>query len=189
MSIRMHRVWLGWMVFAGLLMPALALAAGAWALPAGSTVTVRSVLTLPTGKARVYIQDGKVVRRSHIDHFRVYCSLGLRRLGDEPLVREIRPGDFTTGTARGHGYAQREAGPVRAVAYDFADVRRDGGGLGRITYATEIPLHSSEQRQVDDLTCAYDTDPAAIHTYPGVDEMQAALGGLVTIRPAAERGD
>jgi hypothetical protein len=156
---------------------------GSTVLPAGSAIELHRALDLPAEGARVYVQGGERVRWKEVDWWVPYCSFGLRRVGDEPLIDTIGPGVFTTGmVTRWIEVAARPSPGIRVASMVALGIGpRPGGAPGRYTYHTEIALQAPDQPQVDDLTCAYDADdPERFLTR---DEIQAALGGIATVQP------
>jgi len=153
----------------------------------GSVVTLHEPLRMPTGEARVYIQGGRPIAHGDINEFRPFCSFGLERKGGEALVDVIRPGRFDV-VRRAHSWAAAAAARrngVRVAANGTLALRGsfEGGGPERYTVYTELKLSALEQPQVDDLRCQYDRVDWIVR-YPTLEEMQATLGGLATIRPA-----
>lgn len=163
------------------------------AIPAeGSVLVLEQPLELASDAARVFLQGGQVIRFQDRDRFEPVCSFGLRRRGDEPLIRTIEPDRFTTGPARNR--AQARAEPVQRIL--LASRRTSfglrglsigmhdrGGGPGHLTFIVEIPLHSDNQPQVDNLVCALDR-PAYWRGRVGLGALRTALGDIATIRPA-----
>jgi len=152
----------------------------------GSVLVIEEGMILPADEARVYFQAGRVTRYHDRNRFAPWCSLGLRREGDEALQQAIKPGRFRVEAARSGARAAasplegvRLAGPLPVLA----GLDRGGGGLGHITWHLELRLHSDEQPQVDDLTCAIDRPPDWRGRL-GLESVRRALGGLGRIEPA-----
>lgn len=164
-------------------------------VPAGSVVELHERLDMPGGAARVYLQDGAVVRGG-VDDYRVSCSFGLERQGSEELVRAIEPGPFEV-VEPSRSWAVAGAPPpddgvqVAAVSFGigigigfgtFAQQRfGDRASVQRLYYYTELALRSEDQPQVDDLRCTYNGDVVTDHP-PTAAEIQQAFGDLATLR-------
>ena len=167
-------------------------------IPEGSTLVLEQALDVPSGAARVFMQDGRIVPRSLLsgtDRFQPVCSFGLERRGGEPLARTIEPDRFRTGPARNRAYV--EAWPEQGVQVAGVSFgvgvginvggRRDGGGVGYLTYAVEIPLSSPDQPQVDDFTCEVDR-PGNWRGKLGLEAIEQAAGGMVRVELAEGAG-
>lgn len=161
------------------------------AVPAGSTLVLERALEVPGGSARVFLQDGRVVRDglvSGMNRFRPRCSFGLERVDNEPLMNTIEPDRFETGTAYNRAYVRNhfEGGVQVASAADgiqLASSERGGPGPGHLTHVVEIPLSSAQQPQVADLTCRQDLPPNWRGEL-GLQAIREATGDIVTIEPA-----
>ena len=158
---------------------------GVLRVPEGAILAVHQLIRMPPGSARVYVQGGSVVSWKDVNWFVTYCSFGLDRSGTgQALVDTIEPGEFVTGSSR--SWAEAEADPpVPAFVASrgwpqLAGTTRGRGGPGRFFYYTEVPLHSSRQPQVDDLTCSFHRD--GYDVAPTVSDMRGALGGVASIR-------
>lgn len=158
----------------------------------GSILVLEQPLELASDAARVFLQGGRVIRFQDRNRFEPVCSFGLRRRGDEPLIRTIEPDRFTTGPARNR--AQARAEPVQRILLanrrtSFGlrglsmGMHERGGGPGHLTFIVEIPLHSDTQPQVDNLVCAVDR-PAYWRGSVGLGALRAALEDIATIRLA-----
>ena len=166
-------------------------------IPEGSVLVLERALELPPGRARVYLQGGRVAgSASGIDRFEPSCSFGLERVGDEPLVETIEPDRFRTGAARNRDYADSSTtvgiGLARStVSFAFGIGFRFGvGGMGDGSGSErlEIPLSSPRQPQVDDLTCTVDR-PHRRGGRLGLEAIQQAAGDLVRVELAGDDSD
>lgn len=153
----------------------------------GTPVEVTQELDFPHGSTRLYIQDGVLVRHRDLDRFRAYCSIRLDRKRDgKPLVDSVRPGAFTTGTAR-LGMRVSDAGPPEPVRVASSSdgagpaplqvAEGPDGGPSIFLYDTIVPLHSEDQPQVAALICSYDGGRFGDHLTPAA--IRDALGELV----------
>lgn len=160
-------------------------------IPEGSTLVLEQPLGVASGKARVFMQDGQVARQGllgGLDRFRPRCSFGLERTGSEPLIREIEPDRFRTGTphTRAHvrhwpGEGIRVAGMSLSIGLGSSE--RGGANPGYLTYAIEIPLSSDRQPQVDDFTCQVDR-PGTWRGRLGLEAIREAAGDIVRVELA-----
>lgn len=160
--------------------------------PPGSTVTLGQPLELSGDSARVFVQNGRILRFQDRDRFEPWCSFGLRRRGEEPLIRTIEPDHFITGPARNRAQARAVTEHSVLVAsrrmspwlLGLSPASMDrGGGLGHLTFIIELPLRSDTQPQVDNLVCGMDR-PAYWRGRIALGEIREALGEIASIRPA-----
>ncbi|WP_139150726.1 hypothetical protein [Halofilum ochraceum] len=154
----------------------------------GSVLVLEEGMLLPTDDARVHFQAGRVTRYHDRNRFAPWCSLGLREDGDEPLQQAIKPGRFRVEAARSG--ARAGTSPLRGLRVagtvpTLAGMHPGGGGLGHLTWYLELRLHSEEQPQVDDLTCAIDRPPDWRGRL-GLESVRQALSGLGRIVPAGD---
>lgn len=162
-------------------------------LPTGSEVELHETLRMPVDSARVYVQGGRVVSYSDINHFALYCSFGLERTGGEPLVSAIEPDRFEIVRAP-RTWWRADAGDAEAVRVASAGVRLAGmrhrQDADRYTFYVELALRSERQPQVDDLRCEYEgqDDDRLFTPYPSAERIDAALGEVATVRSVATSG-
>lgn len=146
-----------------------------------SMVEFERALDRPGGDARIYIQDGAVIRQQDRNRFEPYCSLGLRKRGDEALVDTVRPDRFLASEPS--EWAQPASSPPGmrglSVAVGWTIGNRDRGTPGMYTWATQYRLRSDDQPQVDRLTCAYDGD--SLDGFLTLDRIRATLDGIATV--------
>lgn len=165
-------------------------------IPEGSTLVLQQALALPTGEARVFMQEGRIVQGG-TNRFQLNCSFGLERVEDEPLIETIQPDRFRTGPARNRAYvdARPEQGvQVAGVSFGIGiginiDPRRRGGAnTGYLTYVLEIPVRSPRQPQVDDFSCQVDR-PGTWRGRLGLEAIQQATGDIVRVEFAESDTD
>ncbi len=162
------------------------------AVPRGSELVVHERLDVPAGSARVFVQDGVVVRDGAVNRFVVSCSVGLERRDGGSLPEAVLPGRFHVphdsrwrAQAGLHGY---DPMPVRVAGMPPGPWAGMGlfhhRSVDRLDFETEFPLESARQPEVDDVTCRYNgywtDDPP---TFKQIDE---AFGDIATLRPPRE---
>jgi hypothetical protein len=161
----------------------------AYRLANGSIIELTQTLSFPSGGARTYIQDGESKPWNSLSQWRAYCSFGLNATRDhKPLAGEIHPTTFTTGDTRLGSYALLDpdnppgVDPDSIFASRGAKVVADSAASGASvrTFYTTITLHSDQEPQVDDLTCAY--NGSSIDHNLTLAEIQATLGAIVRIQ-------
>lgn len=160
-------------------------------IPEGSTLVLEQPLRLASGKARIFMQEGQVIRQSLLsgmDRFLPRCSFGLERTGSEPLIRQIEPDRFRTGPPHSRAHVRhwpeegiRVAGTSLSIGFAAND--RGGPSPGYLTYVIEIPLSSDRQPQVDDFTCELDR-PGTWRGQLGLEAIREAAGGIVRVELA-----
>lgn len=160
-------------------------------VPEGSILVLEQPLEIPAGAARVFVQEGQVVQGG-TNRFQPYCSFGLERVDDEPLIGTIEPDRFRTGPARNRAYVDARPDPgvqVAAVSFGIGigininSRRRGGADPGYLTYVLEIPVRSPRQPQVDDFSCQVDR-PGNWRGRLGLEAIQQAAGDIVRVELA-----
>lgn len=168
-------------------------------IPEGATVELTRTLPFLGRSTRAYIQFGETLRgRGDVNEWEPYCSFGLdRRRDGEALVREVGPTTFEVTQSQVGVDVALSPGDAQDDAKD--DAKDDGlindreivvagafgGGAGPSgtpsfhIYYMSLQLYSSQQPQVDDLTCAY--RGSSVDRYLTVDEVRSTLGGIARI--------
>lgn len=132
------------------------------AIAAGASVIVEQPLRVSGGRARVFLQNGEIIRFQDRNRFEPWCSVGLDHQAPSGQAETIEPGRFEAGQPR-RG-ARADAGGsdgvrlASAAGVTLASADR-GGGLGTLTHYLEVPLASSQQPDVRELRCAVDRQP------------------------------
>lgn len=156
------------------------------AVPRGSELVLHERLDVPAGSARVFVQDGAVVREGAVNRFVVSCSMGLERRDGGPLPDAVLPGRFRVPQD------SRWRGQAGLHGSDFMAVRvagmTPGAGLGmfhhrsvdRLDFETEFPLESASQPEVDDVTCRYNGYWTG--NPPTFEQIDEAFGDIATLR-------
>ena len=145
-----------------------------------SVVQINIPLEIPTGEARIYIQNGEAIaRRSGLDRFSTYCSFLMQDLhvpGESVLT--ILPGRFDVREVRQSNDRFNDTINLVASTMWTAD------GLPSNTFFTlEMRLKSAEQPDVRSLFCVKESSLRGAH-YPNIEEIRIALGDAVTIEQA-----
>jgi len=145
-----------------------------------SVVQVNTPLEIPSGEARIYIQNGKAIaRRSGLDRFSTYCSFLMQDLHvpGEPALT-VLPGRFDVREVRQSN--DRFQDSIILVASTMWVWE----GLPSNTFFTlEMRLRSTDQPDVRSLFCVKESSLRGRH-YPSIEEIRIALGDAATIEPA-----
>lgn len=157
-----------------------------------SRVELTQTLRFPGRSARAYVQYGEVLRRNDVNEWAPYCSFGLNRARDgAPLVREVGPTTFTVRDSRvgvdvswGRQDDAGDAVPTGLIRDRGVMVAGSfGGSRGGIPalhfYFTTLSLHSEQQPQVDNLTCAFRGAPTDRNL--SLDAIRDTLGGVARV--------
>lgn len=161
-------------------------------IPESATVELTQTLQFPGRSTRAYIQFGETLRRrGDVNEWEPYCSFGLNRSRDgEALVREVGPTTFEVtqsrvgvDVARSPGDAGDNDGLINdrmiVVAGAFGGGGSPSGTPAFHIYFASLQLYSSQQPQVDDLTCAY--RGSSVDRYLTLEEIRSTLGGTARI--------
>jgi Prokaryotic membrane lipoprotein lipid attachment site len=153
-----------------------------YVVPSGSRVVLNRELTVPPEQTRVYIQNGRVVQMTEVQHYYPYCRLEVYNRRD--TAQTVAPDEATVTRAVQEEIqgAFVDAGPLMLAG---RLIRVQGGESqgGPIiqSFSTRMELRSPKQPDLFRLTCAQ-------LGYPGQDrhvtisEIRRTLDPLVTLR-------
>ena len=146
-----------------------------------STVVLERPLDLSRGDARVYVQDGEVIRQQDRNRFEPWCSFTVRkRSGDADRIAMIEPDRFLAGEPVRWSPPESTPPGMRGVSLGIRIGLPEGGTPGMYTWYTRFRLRSDSQPQVDTLTCGYDGDSLDGHLT--LEQIRATLGDVGTVR-------
>lgn len=134
-----------------------------------SVVEINTQLEIPSGKARVYIQNGVQPTKKNIDKWNTFCSVLMQKLhsNGEPLLT-VSPGRFDV-------IKVRKTSEFYADSYLNQTQRFD-----EYIYKIDMRLKSEAQPDVRSLICAKHF--AGIGSeYPTLEEIRTALGDFIEI--------
>ena len=134
-----------------------------------SVVQINTQLEIPSGKARVYIQNGVQPTKKIIDKWSTFCSVLMQKLsskGDPPVT--VLPGRF-------------DIIKLRKTSAFFADsYLNQTQRFDEYIYKVDMRLKSDAQPEVRSLICAKHF--AGIGSeYPTLEEIRTALGDFIKI--------
>lgn len=145
---------------------------------AGGTFSLRQTLSVPAGKARVFVQDGRPV--SGFDQYRPHCALEIRSVQHDGF--DVTPGVFRI--TRVQRSLERVVRSDRLqLAGLYLGLGMDGLGSSAYHEGYHLWLDSPEQPGVMRLSCygayavPYDLAP------PTLGEIRAAFGSLAELEP------
>ncbi len=150
------------------------------AISAGAKLTLNRDLTIPAGRASVFLQGGQLVTYAELNGYHPHCRFELRTIKD--VAQTVTADTFVIERVRRdvvHSVGTDGAQRVRAFDHD--------GGPTFVVYATMLDLRTPAQPDVLRLTCGQWDDPYRA-THLTVDEMRKALGGIFTLALAAATG-
>lgn len=145
-------------------------------LQPGDQVEVLREINVPGGKARVYLQHGRITTYGGTDQYAPFCYFLLR----DPLPggQVIKPGVFDVESVWLNETSVRKAFPWQ-VAWSIGI----GGGLGQspIAHQFHIRLKSTEQSNAT-LVCSGAFDMPIQAAPIRLPEVREALGDYATVR-------
>ena len=134
-----------------------------------SVVQINTQLAIPSGKARVYIQNGVQPNKKDIDKWSTFCSVLMQKLhskGDPPVT--VLPGRFDI-------IKLRKTSEFYADSYLNQTQKFDEN-----IYKVDMRLKSDAQPDVRSLICAKHF--AGIGSeYPTLEEIRTALGNSIKV--------
>ena len=145
-----------------------------YAIPVGSKFVLHEPVTIPAGKASVYIQRGKIVPYNGRDTYYANCQFEVYTIRSTAYT--VQPDEFVVNKVRSRIELNRYFEPGTLLA-------QMGGGRGDITskyYARLFYLHSTKQPDVLRMTCGR-WDYRAFSNQLTIDEIRGTLGGIFTV--------
>lgn len=141
-------------------------------VPINSKFVLHSDLTIPSSKARVYFQGGRVLKFYDVNQYSPYCVLGLHSVKSTSQI--IKAGEFT----------------VQSVTQEFQfsrvgtiQVAGEGQSQAFEVLATVLKLHSESQPDIVSLTCArWGLVPSTSN--PTIRDIRNTLGNTFTLELA-----
>lgn len=134
-----------------------------------SMVKVNTQLEIPSGKARVYIQNGVQPTKKDIDKWSTFCSVLMQKLhskGDPSVI--VLPGRFDIIKVRKSSELYAERYLTQTQSFD------------ENIYKVDMRLKSDAQPDVRSLICAKHFAGIG-REYPTLEEIRTALGDSIKI--------
>lgn len=150
-------------------------------VPVGSTLTLNQDLPIPSGHARVFMQDGRVIPKSAVNIYYPHCNFEVSTVSDGS-ARILADRFLVTGTRQGFVEVVRApASSVQVAAVGLVMAGEDSGGPPPMSRLVHYRLHAERQPDVRGLTCHGGMAEEWEAEYPTLDEMRQVLGGLVSL--------
>lgn len=163
-------------VLAGCATPMLDATLPGYRLPVGTAVVLQRELAVPTGHARVFLQQGRVVEKHRLDIYRPHCNFEQRAVSDGTAV--IVADRFTvTAVSVGEDFVVQR----RAYVYAALRLAGDDDSPGQVNRYLHHRLASDRQPEVMRLTCHGGFDLPGLAQLPSLVDMRAALGEVAVI--------
>ena len=155
--------------------------------PVGSRLVLEEPITVPGGKAAVYIQAGKALRYSGLDRYDPHCKFELRTVSAER--RRVAPDTFLVHKVERFSFSveRRQAGAVRVATQGGIRIgsENDGGPFVEVM-TTRLSLQSERQPEVFRMECSH-WDDFNFPDHLTLNQMRSTLKGLFTIElPSGE---
>jgi hypothetical protein len=141
----------------------------------GATLSLQRAIRFPADTAAVNIQNGEIrSRQFSLNQYYPNCRLELKSQPSEPLT--IQPGRFTIYKITHHiEYVMRD--PVRVAGWGINLFNSDTDEI----YSTTLYLKSTEQAEVELLSCQHWEDPTDFPVHLTLKQIRQTLHGLMTI--------
>ena len=145
----------------------------------GATLVLNQAVEVGPGKARVFIQDGRVLGNG-FDHYRAHCGLEIRSVQHDGFV--VQPDRFAITLVQGSLQQVVTRGAVQVASLSLASGIDGGNGSSAYHEGYHFWLESRQQPEVIRLSCygvyaqPYELEP------PTLQEIHEALGPLAEIR-------
>jgi hypothetical protein len=140
--------------------------------PVGSTLVLKRAVEIPAGEARIFLQNGKPMKKSDFDRYKPSCSFEVRKLADQP--REIDPDSFLVTQVQRltEQVVQRSAPSTGFVKVDV----EAGGGKPLVVHGYHLWLGSDRQPNVMRMTCLGAFDDLNRAVPPSLEDVKKTLG-------------
>ena len=145
----------------------------------GASIVLKQVLDVAAGKARVFLQDGKV--SAGFDSYRPHCAFEIKSVQHDGFI--IAPDTFVISRVQTSLQQVVSAEPVRVAGLRLAaGAGIDGGGSSSYYEGYHFWLSSVTQPDVRRMSCfGVFAQPHDLYP-PTVEEIGQALGGIAEIR-------
>jgi hypothetical protein len=152
-------------------------------VPDGSHLIVNQLVVIPTNKARVYIQHGKVIAENQRDQYKPYCWFQSWKVLDVP--QEIKPDTFKIKSSRRYEEMVHKASPLLLAASTHTQntIQLSLASVTAIEQNTVLYIHSENHPDIRELVCGYWDDPVD-DRHLTLQEIRAALGDVVQLKLA-----
>ena len=152
-------------------------------IPDGSQLIIRQNLTIPGGKARVYIQYGKVIKENEKDQYLAHCWLQSWKVLEYP--QEIKADTFTIKSSSRYEDLVYKTRPLLLASNSKNEyaLQVSFGSVTAIDQQTVLHIHSEKQPDIRELVCSYWDDPAN-DKHLTLQEIRAALGDIIQLKLA-----
>jgi hypothetical protein len=145
-------------------------------LQPGDELIMLKTLTIPSGKARIYLQGGKTGSYGGSNQYEPFCYFLVR--DPLPAKQQIKPGTFVVDSVWLDETTVSVEYPVRlAAAYSVGS----GGGRSPIAYQFHIALKAVDQQDVT-LVCSGAYDMPVTAAPIRLPEVRQALGDYAEVR-------
>lgn len=160
-------------------------------IPAGSTFTLRRALEIPSGRARVALQEARAAASSAARPYDVFCEIEVDEVSGIP-PQVLHPGRFTITRSWRQQDLSTGGAPLQLAGLGFGiGIGIGGGQLGfgggrdggaqQVLYVVRMQLQSAAQPQVRQLRCSTGWAHAPEATFPSLAEIRAALGEVASL--------
>lgn len=151
-------------------------------LPAGSRLVLKQTLTIPPNRARVFIQNGKVVSEQEKDQYYAHCWFLSHKV--LKTAQKIEPGIFTVIKTRKLENDVRLTSPIKLASLRFIGQMGSDNGVTAIEYTTELNIHSDSQPDIFRFACTRWEDPLDAE-HLTVKKIEQTLGDIAKLELAS----
>lgn len=146
----------------------------------GGQVELLQPLQVPAGKARVFLQKGKL--RSGFDFYTPHCSFEIRSIDHNGIT--IDPDSFEITRVTGEMTEIVQTGTLRVAALRLSGV--DDGGISQYFEGYHFSLNSARQPEILRMNCfGLHAEPGDLRP-PTLREIDATLGDIAHLHPPGE---
>ncbi|NNG12523.1 MAG: hypothetical protein HKM88_04665 [Halobacteria archaeon] len=144
----------------------------------GAEFILHKNITIAPGRVRVIFQEGVLAHAA--SEFEPHCELEVRKIREEP--QSVPAGSYRIGKVRGDiHYVRHPQNKLMLAALGDMTLASDSSSEWYM-YAYHMTLHSELHQEAPILICGGAFNYPFYADYPGMQEIQEALGDYATLR-------
>jgi hypothetical protein len=152
-----------------------------YVVPAGSRLLLQQELQIPPNSLAAYIQNGRVMQNSEVQHYYPFCKFELNQIS--ATARTVQPDEIvvTKGSQQRLKGATALAAPVMLARRGLHMSSLDNDDRTTMeSFTTRMDLRSEKQPDIFRLSCAV-WDDSGIGKHVSIANIRQTLSGVFTL--------